>query len=116
MGAHQVPAHVIGSVRAREVNQTSLWLSRLVARDGLPQKLFVLHEFRLTMLPDIGRIVHRSGLAMVQHADGFGTRDQKLETYHAITRPTQFRQGFKLFYRWDIHRFTPGDVRRITPA
>jgi hypothetical protein len=116
MAAHQVPAHVIGSVRAREVNRTSLWLSRLVARDGLPQKLFVLHEFRLTMLPDIDRIVHRPGLAMVQHADGFGTRDQKLETFHAIARPTQFRQGFKLFYRWDVHRFTPGDVRRIAPA
>ncbi len=58
------------------------------------------------MLPDIGKIVHRPGLAMVQHTDGFGTRGQKLATYHAITRPRQFRQGFKLFYKVDIHRFT----------
>jgi hypothetical protein len=115
MGPHQVPAHVIGSVRAAEVNRTSAWLSRLVRRDGLPEKLFVLHEFKLTMLPDIGRIVHRPGLAMVQHADGFGTRGQKLSTYHAIARPQQFRQGFKLFYHWDIHRFTPQEVRRIRP-
>ena len=34
MGPHQVPAHVVGSVRAREVNQTSLWLSRLVRDRG----------------------------------------------------------------------------------
>ncbi len=115
MGPHQVPAHVIGSVRAREVNQTSLWLSRLVRDRGLPQKLFVLHQFRLSMLPDVQRIVPRPGLAMVQHADGFGTRGQKLATYHAITRPQQFRQGFKLFYHWDIHRFTPREVRRIRP-
>jgi hypothetical protein len=115
MGRHQVPARVIGSVTAAEVNRTSAWLSRLVRRDGLPQKLFVLHEFRLTMLPDIQRVVHRPGLAMVQHADGFGTRGQKLATYHAITRPAQFRQGFKLFYRWDVHRFTPAQVRRIEP-
>ncbi|HEY3530608.1 MAG TPA: hypothetical protein VGK78_15790 [Nocardioides sp.] len=116
MGPHQVPASVVGSVRAAEVNRTSLWLSRLVRREGLPEKLFVLHQFRLTMLPDIARIVHRPGLAMVQHADGFGTRDQKLATYHAITRPRQFRQGFKLFYHWDVHRFTPAQVRRIRPA
>jgi hypothetical protein len=116
MGPHQVPARVVGSVRAAEVNRTSQWLSRLVRRDGLPQKLFVLHEFRLTMLPDIGKIVHRPGLAMVQHADGFGTQRQKLATYHAITRPDQFRQGFKLFYHWDVHRFTPREVRRIRPA
>jgi hypothetical protein len=116
MGSHEVPAKVIGSVRAAEVNRTSLWLSRLVRRQGLPQKLFVLHQFRLSMLPDITRIVHRPGLAMVQHADGFGTRGQKLATYHAITRPHQFRQGFKLFYHWDVHRFTPQEVRRIRPA
>jgi hypothetical protein len=116
MGPHEVPAHVIGSVRAAEVNRTSLWLSRLVRREGLPQKLFVIHQFRLSMLPDIGRIVHRPGLAMVQHADGFGTRGQKLATYHAITRPHQFRQGFKLFYKVDIHRFTARQVRRIKPA
>jgi hypothetical protein len=107
---------VIGSVGADEVNRTSLWLSRLVRRESLPQKLFVLHQFRLTMLPDIARIVHRPGLAMVQHADGFGTRSQKLATYHAITRPRQFHQGFKLFYHWDVHRFTPREVRRIRPA
>jgi hypothetical protein len=116
MGPHQVPAKAVGSVRAAEVNRTSWWLSRLVQREGLPEKLFVLHQFRLSMLPDIGRIVHRPGLAMVQHADGFGTRHQKLATYHAITRPRQFRQGFKLFYHWDRHRFTPQQVRRIRPA
>jgi hypothetical protein len=115
MGRHQVPARVVGSVRAAEVNRTSLWLSRLVEREGLPQKLFVLHQFRLAMLPDIDRIVHRPGLAMVQHTDGFGTRGQKLATYHAVARPSQFRQGFKLFYHWDVKRFTPQQVRRITP-
>jgi hypothetical protein len=116
MGPREVPGRVIGHVRAAEVNRTSRWLSRLVKRDGLPEKLFVLHQFRLSMLPDIARIVHRPGLAMVQHTDGFGTQGQKLATYHAVARPHQFRQGFKLFYKWDVHRFTPQQVRRIHPA
>jgi hypothetical protein len=115
MGAHQVPGRVIGSVRAAEVNRTSAWLSRLVRDRGLPQKLFVLHQFRLSMMPDIGRIVSRPGLAMVQHTDGFGTQGQKLATYHAVARPHQFRQGFKLFYHWDKHRFTPQQVRHLRP-
>lgn len=116
MSAHQVPARVVGSVGAGEVNRTSLWLSRLVRRQGLPQKLFVLHQFRIAMLPDIDRVVHRPGLAMVQHTDGFGTRRQKLATYHAVARPAQFHQGFKLFYHWDVRRFTPREVRRIRPS
>jgi hypothetical protein len=116
MKRHQVPGSVIGSVRAAEVNRTSLWLSRLVEREGLPQKLFVLHQFRLAMIPDLADVVHRPGLAMVQHADGFGTQGQKLATYHAIARPRQFRQGFKLFYRADRHLFRPQQVRRLRPA
>jgi hypothetical protein len=115
MGPHQVPASVVGSVGADEVNRTSRWLSDLVRDHGLPEKLFVLHQFRLSMLPDIAKVVPRPGLAMVQHADGFGTRGQKLATYHAITRPQQFRQGFKLFCHWDVHRFTPREVRRLRP-
>ena len=115
MGPHQVPAHVVGSVRAAEVNRTSLWLSRLVQREGLPQKLFVLHQFRLSMLPDVGRIVHRPGLAMVQHTDGFGTRGQKLATYHAVARPPAVPPGLQALLQGDIKRFTPQQVRRITP-
>jgi hypothetical protein len=115
MGPRQVPARVVGHVQADEVNRTSLWLSRLVRRESLPQKLFVLHQFRVSMLPDIDWIVSRPGLAMVQHTDGFGTRGQKLATYHAVARPAQFTQGFKLFYHWDVKRFTPQQVRRLMP-
>ena len=116
MGPHQVPATVdrLGA-RRRGQPHLGLALTARAARHSLPEKLFVLHQFRLSMLPDIGRIVHRPGLAMVQHTDGFGTRGQKLATYHAVARPHQFRQGFKLFYHWDIHRFTPQQVRRIRP-
>ena len=53
---------------------------------------------------------------MVLHADGFGTRRQKLATYHALARPQQFTMGFKLFYDEDVRRFDAADVRRIRPA
>jgi hypothetical protein len=115
MGRRQVPAHTVGQVRASEVNRTSGWLSRLTVRDGLPQKLFVLHQFRVDMVDRIGRIEQRPDLAMVQHVDGFGTPRQKLATYHAVARPRQFTMGFKLFYDEDVHRMSAGDVRRIRP-
>ena len=116
MGPRQVPAQQIGSVGAAEVNRVSRWLARLTRDKGLPEKPFVLHQFRTTMIRDIESIVARPGLAMVQHADGFGNQAQKLATYHAIARPEQFTMGFKLFYDEDVHRFTPAQVRRIRPA
>ncbi len=115
MGRRQVPARVIGHVGAAEVNRTSLWLSQLTRRKGLPEKLFVVHQFRTSMITRIERIKARPGLAIVQHADGFGTRRQKLATYRTIARPRQFTMGMKLFYDEDIRRFDASDVRRIRP-
>ncbi len=68
------PGRVIGSVGAAEVNRVSAWLSDLVEREGLPEKPFVLHQFRSTMIRDVERVKQRAGLAMVQHADGFGNQ------------------------------------------
>ena len=115
MGRHQVPGRVIGRVHAREVNRVSRWLSRMVVRRDLPEKLFVLHQFRTAMLPDIGRIRPRAGLRLVQHVDGFGTRGQKLDTYRAVARPDRFTMGFKLFYDEDVHRMSPTAVHRVRP-
>lgn len=116
VGPHQVPAQVIGSVRAAEVNRVSRWLARLTRSERLPEKAFVLHQFRTTMIEDIGDVVSRPGLALVQHADGFGNQAQKLATFHAVARPDQFTMGFKLFYDEDVHRFTPAQVRKIRPT
>jgi hypothetical protein len=115
MGRHGVPGSRIGSVGAGEVNRVSAWLRDLVARHQLPQKLFVLHQFRTDMIDHIGAIEPRRGLVMVQHVDGFGTPGQKLDTFHAVARPRQFFMGFKLFYDEDVHRMSPADVRRINP-
>jgi hypothetical protein len=115
MGKHGVPGTVVGSVDAPEVNRVSAWLRDLVATHRLPQKLFMLHQFRTDMIDHIGSIKPRTGLVMVQHVDGFGTPGQKLDTFHAVARPRQFYMGFKLFYDEDVHRMSAADVRRIDP-
>lgn len=115
MGRHQVPGRVIGSVRAREVNRVSAWLNRLTDRQGLPEKVFMLHQFRDSMIVNPRRLVDRPHLAEVLHVDGFGTPGQKLDTYGALARPRQFRMGFKLFLDEDVPRMRSGAVRRIRP-
>lgn len=116
MGPGQVPGQAIGRVRAHEVNRTSAWLARVTAAGRLPEKLFVVHQFRSSMIPDLGEVRRREGLAMVQHVDGFGTPAQKLATYAAVARPRQFSMGFKLFYDEDRPRMKAAAVRRIRPA
>lgn len=116
MGRHEVPGRVIGSVRAREVNRTSRWLSDLVGEHQLPEKLFVLHQFKTSMVTGIGRVADRPGLALVQHVDGFGSPGQKVDTYRAVARPHRFTMGFKLFYDEDVPRMSAREVRRLRPT
>ena len=110
-----VPGTTIGHVSAFEVNRTARWLSQLTKQRGLPEKLFVLHQFRTSMIEDIGAIGPRAHLAMVQHVDGFGTPGQKLATYDAVARPRQFAMGFKLFYDEDRPRMGSAEVHRLRP-
>jgi hypothetical protein len=112
----KVPGKTIGHVSAAEVNSVSAYVSGLVTAHHLPQKIFVLHEFRASMLPDVQRIQQRPGLALVQHVDGFGTRSEKDATWNRLRRPQQFHLGYKLFYDEDIKRYGPSDVLKFKPA
>ena len=115
MGRREVPGQVIGSVSASEINATSAWLASLTKREGLPQKVFMLHQFRTDMIRDIHRVAQRSALAAVQHVDGFGPPGAKLGTYHTVARPQRFTMGFKLFYDEDRPRMSAADVLRVRP-
>jgi hypothetical protein len=115
MRGHQVPGRVIGSVSVAEINRTSAWLDRLSADGGLPQKVFMVHQFRNAMIRGSASVARRPNLAMVQHVDGFGTPRQKLNTYAAVARPGRFRMGFKLFYDEDVRRLSARKVMQIRP-
>jgi hypothetical protein len=116
MDAGQVPGQVIGHVDAREVNAVSAWLSKIVVRRKLPQKLFLIHQFTNDMVDDT-QLKQRPRLAMVLNADGFGGQAIKKAKYHAFTRSPRkfFAEGFKLFYREDTDLMKPRQVLRLHP-
>jgi len=115
VGDSEVPGQVIGHVAPPEVNATSAWLAKLVAREKLPEKLLVIHQFTDDMV-DEAALKPRDGLAMVLNADGFGGRAVKRAKYHAFTRQSPgFFPGFKLFYEEDEDMMGPGAVLRLRP-
>ena len=111
-----VPGSAIGSVDARTVNAVSAWLSRIVERDRLPEKLFVVHQFTADMIADKERVKRRPGLAITMNVDGFGDRPNKISKYRQFTsEAVRFHDGFKLFYREDTNLMTPGAVLDLRP-
>ena len=59
----------------------------LVARYHLPDKLLMVHQFTLPMLPDRQHITPAQGVEIVFHADGFGTQSAKIATWNALDFP-----------------------------
>lgn len=114
LGPHQVPLRQIGSVSAAEVNRTSAWLADLVTAHHLPPKPFVLHQFRLSMLPDRGRIVQRPELTTVIHVDGQGGQPDKQATWRAVHlgAPAGVGWGWKNFLHKDHPMLTPQQTMR----
>jgi hypothetical protein len=115
VGEGEVPGQVIGHVASREVNATSAWLAQLVEDEGLPEKLFLIHQFTDDMV-DHTKVKLRKGLDMVLNVDGFGGREVKTAKYHNFAREAkEFHHGFKLFYEEDTDLMTPHQVLRLRP-
>jgi hypothetical protein len=112
----QIPGTVFGSSTAASVNEVSAYLRGIVIKYRLPQKLFIVHQFRESMLPDRSLILARSGLATVFHADGNADPRTKIQVYNALAFPgLPFARGFKLFFTRDTPLMTPQQTMAVTP-
>jgi hypothetical protein len=118
LGPDEFHLQQYGSVPAAEVNEVSAWLAGLVREEGLPQKMLLLHQFRLSMLPDRELVATPPELAVVIQMDGQGTLTGKYETWAAVTAGTEdagWFWGWKNFYDEDAPMATPEQVLELDP-
>jgi len=114
----QLPLAQIGSVSIQEVNATADWLAVMTRQHKLPQKLFLLHQFRLSMIADRQSLdaTHKE-LAYVIQMDGQGNQHVKQDTWRAITAdaPANVRFGWKNFYDEDSPLLSPQETMAVNP-
>jgi hypothetical protein len=114
----QVHLRQIGSVGVEEVQAVADWLAGLTREAALPQKLFLLHQFRSSMLPGRERLRVPPELAGVIQMDGQGSQGAKDATWQAVTTldpPPDVRFGWKNFYDEDTSLRTPADTLAVEP-
>jgi hypothetical protein len=114
----QVHLRQIGTVTAAEINSVSEWLAGIVREEALPQKLFLIHQFRFSMITDRETIEAPSELAVVIQMDGQGPLSTKYLTYDQLTADTEnavWRWGWKNFYDEDSPRATPEQTLAVDP-
>jgi hypothetical protein len=93
-----------GGVSAEEVNTVVEWLAGIVREEALPQKMLLLHQFRLSMLPDRQLIDVPPELAVTVQMDGQGFVDDKYATWGVLTTQPdsdRYRWGWKNFFDED---------------
>ncbi len=115
----QRPLQQIGSVEAEEINSVIDWLAELTAREQLPQKVLVLHQFRISMLEDIDQVNTTSDeVAVLVHMDGQGTTGEKDSTWQAVVdnAPEGVPFGWKNFYDEDSPMLTPEQTMTREPT
>jgi hypothetical protein len=106
----------IGSVGVDEINQVADWLAGLVRERSLPQKLLLLHQFRTTMIVDRERLnTEHDELALMVHADGFGTQEMKNGTWEKLrlNSPNVY-WGWKNFIDEDRPMLDPAQTMQVS--
>ncbi|MGK5172845.1 hypothetical protein [Geodermatophilus sp. CPCC 205761] len=119
LASGQVHLSQIGSVSIDEVNQVVAWLADLTRANELPQKLLVLHQFQVRMIPERERLdTSRDELAVMVHADGQGGQGDKQATWRTLrqTTPDAVWWGWKNFYDEDAPMLTPEEtIVQVSP-
>ena len=115
----QVHLRQIGTVDAAEINRVADWLAGIVREEALPQKLFIVHQFRFSMITNRSLIETPPELAVLIQMDGQGSLGSKYTTWNALTLEPdadQFWWGWKNFYDEDSPTATPDQVLELTPV
>jgi hypothetical protein len=116
MTAGRVPGQVIGSLRAAEINPVIDMLESIVRAGNLPNKILILHQFTLGMLPDKEAIRTSPYVDLVLMMDGIGSPALKRDSYRAVMRQRQLDYaGFKIFYEQDTSPMSPSEVFALSP-
>lgn len=114
----QVPLGQIGGVDASEINSVTRWLAELTAKEKVPQKLLVLHQFRLSMIRHESRLdTSRDEVQLLIHMDGQGSPELKESTWRAVVAaaPRGIPFGWKNFYDEDSPTLSPRQTMAKRP-
>jgi hypothetical protein len=115
----QVHLRQIGTVDAAEINSVSEWLADIVRTERLPQKYFIVHQFRFSMITNRDLIRTPPELFTVIQMDGQGPLAAKYETFSALTAGQEdvgWSWGWKNFYDEDSPMATPEQVLELDPV
>ena len=121
IGPGQVPGKVFGQVAGSELDAVAGYLSGLVVRGDLPEKVMVVHQLAPPIIRGQAALRDHPGVAVVKSVDGIGPAAAKVDTWRRLVSgmPAVMHPGFKLFFDEDARGgsrlMSPDQVLALTP-
>jgi len=122
VGPGEVPGRVFGSTTGKELDSVASWVSALVAKHHLPEKVVVYHQLHVNIVENEKRLTTHTGVVMIKSVDGIGSPGAKVDTWKVVIarKPKFVHPGFKLFYTEDRAGgnalMTPAQVMALKPT
>ena len=120
VGPRDIPGKVYGHTSGKELDSIAAYLSGLVAKNDLPEKVFVFHQLSRRIVSNEMALKRHPGVVTIKSVDGIGHMADKLITWHKLTprMATGVHAGFKLFLDEDTRQgklMTPAQVLALKP-
>lgn len=120
VGPDEVPGGVYGSTTGDELDEVAAYVSDLVRKHDLPEKVMVFHQVHESVVDDEADLLRHQGVDVVKSVDGIGSRRDKESTWGRLMPPRSnaIGSGFKLFYDEDTELgplMTPREVLALRP-
>jgi hypothetical protein len=111
------PGQDLGNLYAPDITWAQHEMVRISQENEISPKMMLVHQFNWYTIPDKEDVGIVPGVQLVMECDGFGTPEEKLETYGVIITQSQIEyNGFKLFYKEDHPLMAPADVLALDPV
>ena len=113
----ETPGENIGELDAEQILYAQQTLAEMVAAQGLPPKMLIVHQFREDMITNKDQLAPVPGVQLVIDADGYGDPILKTDVYNILVRdqPVEFG-GIKLFYKQDKPLMSAEEVVALDPS
>jgi hypothetical protein len=117
----QIPGRSFGRTTGAELDQVARYLSQVVEKNNLPEKVMLFHQLHVTIVKQPKQLKKHPGVVYINSVDGIGSPAQKIATYKGVmrTRPSYVHAGFKIFFKEDVatgkRLITAKDVLSLKP-
>jgi hypothetical protein len=121
MDPGQRPGGAYGHTTGAELDEVAEYLSRIVKRYDLPEKVMVYHQVASSVVRRESGLKAHDGVVMIKSVDGLGHPGPKKNTYRVVNKATPkfVHAGFKLFFTEDRRHggrlMSPQEVLGLKP-